>query len=54
MTNKNTFNDLELSAKVLDAINKKRFEEPTANQAITIPVVLRDDTNIIAQAHRYR
>jgi len=50
MTNKKTFNDLGLSAKALDAINKKGFEEPTAIQAITIPVMLRDDTNIIAQA----
>jgi len=50
MTNKKTFNDLGLSAKGLDAINKKGFEEPTAIQAITIPVMLRDDTNIIAQA----
>jgi len=50
MANKKTFNDLGLSAKVLDAINKKGFEEPTAIQVITIPVMLRDDTNIISQA----
>jgi len=50
MENKKTFNDLGLSAKVLDAINKKGFEEPTAIQIITIPLMLRDDTNIIAQA----
>ncbi len=50
MENKKTFNDLGLSAKVLSAINKKGFEEPTAIQAMTIPVMLRDDTNIIAQA----
>ncbi len=50
MTEKKMFNDLGLSAKVLEAINKKGFEEPTAIQAITIPVMLRDDTNIIAQA----
>jgi ATP-dependent RNA helicase DeaD len=50
MANKKTFNDLGLSSKVLDAINKKGFEEPTAIQAMTIPVMLRDDTNIIAQA----
>lgn len=50
MANKKTFGDLGLSAKVLDAINKKGFEEPTAIQTLTIPVVLRDDTNIIAQA----
>jgi len=50
MTNKKTFNDLGLSAKILVAINKKGFEEPTAIQAMTIPVMLRDDNNIIAQA----
>ncbi|MBW1679567.1 MAG: DEAD/DEAH box helicase, partial [Deltaproteobacteria bacterium] len=50
MANKKTFNDLGLSAKVLDAINKKGFEEPTTIQVITIPVMLRDDTNIISQA----
>ena len=50
MADKKKFNDLGLSAKVLDAINKKGFEEPTAIQAMTIPVMLRNDTNIIAQA----
>ena len=50
MTNKNTFNDLGLSTKTLEAINKKGFEEPTDIQTMTIPVMLRDDTNIIAQA----
>ena len=50
MPSKKTFNDLGLSEKALDAINKKGFEEPTAIQALTIPVMLRDDTNIIAQA----
>ncbi len=47
---KKTFNDLGLSKKVLEGINKKGFEEPTDIQAMTIPVMLRDDTNIIAQA----
>ena len=50
MADKKTFTDLGISAKVLNAINKKGFEEPTEIQAITIPVMLRDDTNIIAQA----
>lgn len=50
MTSKKTFNDLGLSTTALAAINKKGFEEPTAIQAMTIPVMLRDDTNIIAQA----
>ena len=47
---KMTFNDLGLSKKVLEGINKKGFEEPTDIQLLTIPVMLRDDTNIIAQA----
>jgi len=50
MVNKKTFDDLGLSAEALNSINKKGFEEPTAIQSITIPVMLRDDTNIIAQA----
>ncbi len=50
MENKKTFKDLGLSEKALEAINKKGFEEPTAIQALTIPVMLRDDKNIIAQA----
>lgn len=50
MTDKKTFNNLGLSVNLLKAINKKGFEEPTSIQAMTIPVMLRDDTNIIAQA----
>ena len=50
MADKKTFNDLGLSVDALDAINKKGFEEPTEIQTMTIPVMLRDDTNIIAQA----
>ncbi|MBN2781123.1 MAG: DEAD/DEAH box helicase [Candidatus Marinimicrobia bacterium] len=50
MTSKLTFNDLGLSAGSLAAINQKGFEEPTVIQAMTIPVMLRDDKNIIAQA----
>jgi len=50
MVTKKTFEDLGLSAGALDAINKKGFEEPTAIQALTIPVMLKDDRNIIAQA----
>jgi ATP-dependent RNA helicase DeaD len=50
MIRKKIFSDLGLSIKVLEAINKKGFEEPTAIQAVTIPVMLRDDSNIIAQA----
>jgi len=50
MADKKSFNDLGLSVNALDAIHKRGFEEPTAIQAMTIPVMLRDDTNIIAQA----
>lgn len=50
MENKKTFKDLGLSANLLNAVNKKGFEEPTVIQAMTIPVMLRNDTNIIAQA----
>lgn len=48
--NKITFESLGLSEKVLDAIHKKGFEEPSPIQALTIPILLRNDTNIIAQA----
>jgi len=44
------FENLGLSEKVLEAINSKGFEEPTAIQALTIPILLQNDTNIIAQA----
>ncbi len=45
-----TFNDLGLSDKILSAVNKKGFEEPTEIQALTIPLMLKNDSNIIAQA----
>jgi len=50
MSHNENFTDLGLSDNALAAINKKGFEEPTAIQIKTIPVMLRDDTNIIAQA----
>lgn len=50
MTTNKTFQDLGLSSRTLKAINKKGFEEPTSIQVMTIPVMMRDDTNIIAQA----
>ncbi|MBA7518303.1 DEAD-box ATP-dependent RNA helicase CshA [subsurface metagenome] len=50
MTDKNKFEHLGLSKRVLDAIYKKGFEEPSRIQALTIPVMLRNDINIIAQA----
>ena len=45
MADKMTFNDLGLSESVLNAINKKGFEEPTAIQALTIPVMLEKGEN---------
>ena len=50
MSEKITFQDLGLSQQTLKAINKKGFEEPTDIQALTIPVMLNNDKNIIAQA----
>jgi ATP-dependent RNA helicase DeaD len=50
MKKEKKFNELGLSEKALEAIKQKGFEEPTAIQAMTIPVMLQDDTNIIAQA----
>ena len=50
MTNNKKFEELGLSKKVIEAINQKGFEEPTAIQIMTIPVMLRNDTNIIAKA----
>ena len=45
-----TFKDLGLSERVLEAINKKGFEEPSPVQALTIPAMLTGDDDIIAQA----
>jgi len=50
MTDIERFKQLGLSEEVIEAIAKKGFEEPTPIQTLTIPVMLRDDTNIIVQA----
>jgi ATP-dependent RNA helicase DeaD len=50
MTTKRTFAELGLSENSLNAIEKKGFEEPSAIQALTIPVMLENKKNIIAQA----
>ena len=50
MTDEIKFEHLGLSKRVLDAVYKKGFEEPSPIQALAIPVMLRNDTNIIAQA----
>lgn len=44
------FSSLGLSAETLQAIHSKGFEEPTPIQAMTIPVLLRGEKDIIAQA----
>lgn len=50
MMSTKSFDELGLTAESLSAIKTKGFEEPTDIQALTIPVMLKDDTNIIAQA----
>ena len=50
MTDNIKFEHLGLSKMVLDAIYKKGFEEPSRIQILAIPVMLRNDTNIMAQA----
>jgi len=44
------FHNLGLSPGIIEAINKKGFEEPTAIQSMTIPVMLKNNSNLIAQA----
>ena len=46
----NTFRSLGLSAGSLQALEKKGFEEPTEIQKITIPLLLKNNCDIIAQA----
>ncbi len=50
MTEKKKFSELGLSDRVLKAIYKKGFEEPSDIQSMVIPLMLQNDTNIIAQA----
>lgn len=50
MTDNIKFEHLGLSQRVLDAINKKGFEEPSQIQVLVIPVMLRENINIMAQA----
>ncbi len=45
-----TFNDLGLSPVILEAIHAKGFEVPSPIQRLSIPVLLRDSNDIIAQA----
>ncbi len=50
MVSTTSFSELGLSEQLLQAINAKGFEEPTAIQRMTIPVMLQGKANIIAQA----
>ena len=45
-----TFDDFGLSTPLLKAIAEKGFEQPTDIQTLTIPLMLRNEANIIAQA----
>jgi len=47
---KKTFRELGLSEEILQAIEKKGFEEPSPIQALTIPFLLTGKKNIIGQA----
>ncbi len=44
------FKKLGLSAKTLETLKIKGFEEPTEIQELVIPVILKDETDVIAQA----
>lgn len=46
---KNSFEDLQLSKKVLKVVESLGFEEPTPVQHLAIPIILQDK-NLIAQA----
>ena len=46
----NTFEELGLSEDTIKALKKKGFEEPTAIQVQTIPMLLKGDKDIVAQA----
>lgn len=47
---KKTFEELGLSEKTLQAIKRKGFEEPSEIQALCIPLLLKDGTEVIGQA----
>lgn len=50
MTDIERFKKLGLSDEVVEAVSKKGFEEPTPIQTLTIPAMLRNNTNIIVQS----
>jgi ATP-dependent RNA helicase DeaD len=45
-----TFAELGISAAMIEALNKKGFEEPSKIQALVIPEFLKQQSNIIGQA----
>jgi ATP-dependent RNA helicase DeaD len=45
-----SFKELGLSAKTLEALEKKGFEKPSQIQAAVIPLLLGNTKNIIGQA----
>ena len=45
-----TFESLGLSAQMLEAVRAKGFETPSPIQSLTIPVLLRGERDVIAQA----
>lgn len=47
---KDSFESLGLSSILMDALNKKNFKKATPIQAATIPIILKSDRDMIAQA----
>ena len=50
MTNNEEFKSLGLSEEMLEAVKTKGFERPTAIQSLTIPKLLSEQNDIIAQS----
>lgn len=50
MTNNEEFESLGLSSEILEAVKAKGFERPTAIQKLTIPKLLSEQNDIIAQS----
>ena len=45
-----SFNELGLSANILETLEKRGFEEPTPIQEQTIPAILKGNKDIVGQA----
>ena len=50
MENLAKFRELGLSDRMIEALSKKGFEEPTPIQALTIPFLLSSDKDVVGQA----